>query len=547
MTEITFEKLRLIDPILKSLTDNGYDIPTQIQAEAIPIALAGNDLLAVAPTGTGKTAAFAIPIIQGLVQNNSNQKVRDIKALIVTPTRELAIQIEESFKEYAKYTNLRCLAIFGGVSQRPQEDHLRRGLDVLIATPGRLLDLIQQKKLTLDYLNTLVLDEADRMLDMGFINDVKRIVKACPDKRQTLFFSATMPNEIVKLTENILTKPTRIEVAAKTNRAELITQKVYFVEKSDKRNMIRYLLNDKAITSVIIFTRTKFGADKLSKDLQKLDIKSDALHGDKSQNARQNALANFKSGLVKVLVATDIAARGIDIDDVSHVINYEIPNEPETYIHRIGRTGRAGATGIAISLCDEEEVAYLKDIQFLVGKTIDVVKEHPYLASHNLSTTFKKVPPGQRAKPGGKPDMRNGNRPKPSEANHSGRRDIAAPAPRKARQTDGGSERREDRTASAPRRDDRGSASSAPRRDDRSTNSGAQRRDDRNANAPKRENRGGSAAPRGENRGSSAPRREERAPEADASVSNEGRKQIKLNDKGLIETKFKKRIWGAKR
>ncbi len=555
MTEITFEKLRLIDPILKSLTDNGYNIPTQIQAEAIPIALAGNDLLAVAPTGTGKTAAFAIPIIQALAGKVGNQKVRDIKALILTPTRELAIQIEESCKEYGKYTQIRSLAIFGGVSQRPQEDNLRRGVDILIATPGRLLDLITQKKLSLAYLDVLVLDEADRMLDMGFIHDVKRVVKAVPDKRQTLFFSATMPTEIVKLTESILTKPVRIEVQAKTNRTELIKQQVYFVTKNDKRDMLKYLLNNNPITSAIVFSRTKYGADKLSKELAKWDIKADALHGDKSQNARQNALAAFKSGAVKILVATDIAARGIDVDDVSHVINFDIPNEPETYVHRIGRTGRAGSTGIAISLCDEEEVAYLKDIQILMGKSIDVVKEHPYLAAHNLQTIFKKVPPGQRAKPGGKPDMRNGKRPKPAEANHGGRRDISEPEARKPRQETGAAPRREERSSDRPayrsteRSSDRpasrsGERSSSPSRSgERSSDRSPRTGGDRNASASRSNDRGPRSNDRpSANRSSDSRGSDNRSSEKPAEGSSEGRKQIKLNDRGLIENK-KKKIW----
>lgn len=467
MTEITFEKLNLIAPILKSLNEKGYDIPTQIQGEAIPIALAGNDLLAVAPTGTGKTAAFSIPIIQKLAQAEGKQKVRDIKALILTPTRELAIQIEENFKEYGKFTQVRSLAIFGGVSQKPQEDKLRQGVDVLIATPGRLLDLMTQKKLSLSYLDTLVLDEADRMLDMGFIHDVKRIVNAVPAKRQTLFFSATMPTEIVKLSNSILTSPIRVEVAAKQNRTELITQQLYFVAKGDKRNLVKHLLSDPAITSVIIFTRTKYGADRLSKDLLKMGVRSDAIHGDKSQNARQNALANFKAGIVKVLVATDIAARGIDIDDVSHVINFEIPNEAETYIHRIGRTGRAGMTGIAMSLCDDEEIGWLKDIQYLIGRPIEVVKDHPYHANYSLDMRPKK-----KEIKTGKPDFRHGAKAKPTH----GRKDVAPHASRK----------------------------------------------------PKQEQTG------------------ERTSKAEP-IPAEGRKQIKLNDRGLLENKNKRHVWNKRK
>lgn len=432
MNDITFDKLKLVEPILKALTDSGYNIPTQIQAEAIPQALAENDILAIAPTGTGKTAAFAIPIIQHLHSKATLSKERDIKALIMTPTRELAIQIDESFREYGKYTKVKALAIFGGVSQKPQEDALKRGVDVLIATPGRLLDLITQKKLSLNFIDILVLDEADRMLDMGFIHDVKRIVKLVPQKRQTLFFSATMPTEIAKLSSSILTNPVKIEVAAKENRHEQIEQKVYFVTKDDKRKLLKMLLADPALESAIVFTRTKYGADKLSKELMKWEVKSDALHGDKSQNARQRALANFKSGIIKVLVATDIAARGIDVDDVSHVINYDIPNEPETYIHRIGRTGRAGATGIAISMCDIEEVGYLKDIQILVGKPIAIVKEHPYAASHDLSYTVRKG--NTKESNNVRKDFRGAPKPGAKPDNRHGRKDVQPHSDRKPKQ-----------------------------------------------------------------------------------------------------------------
>ena len=369
---MTFEQLELIEPIQKALTKEGYTIPTPIQAEAIPYVLDGYDLLGCAQTGTGKTAAFSIPIIQNLYNERQHGKVRGIKALILTPTRELAIQIGESFTAYGKYTGVRHTVIFGGVGQKPQTDALERGVDVLIATPGRLLDLINQGFISLKYLDYFVLDEADRMLDMGFIHDIKRILPLLPKKRQSLFFSATMPPEIERLAGTILHEPQKVEVTPASSTVDKIDQSVYFVEKAEKVSLLTHLLKDSSLESVLVFTRTKHGADKVARVLAKANIGAEAIHGNKSQTARQRALTNFKDHTPRVLIATDIAARGIDVDHLSHVINYELPNVPETYVHRIGRTGRAGRSGVAYSFCDAEEVPYLKDIQKLIGKQIPV-------------------------------------------------------------------------------------------------------------------------------------------------------------------------------
>lgn len=369
---MTFEQLELIEPIQKALQQEGYTIPTPIQAEAIPIVLDGYDLLGCAQTGTGKTAAFSIPIIQNLYNERQNGKVRGIKALILTPTRELAIQIGESFTAYGKYAGVKHTVIFGGVGQKPQTDALQRGVDVLIATPGRLLDLTGQGFISLKYLDYFVLDEADRMLDMGFIHDIKRILPLLPKKRQSLFFSATMPPEIERLAGTILHDPQKVEVTPASSTVEKIDQSVYFVEKAEKVSLLTHLLKDSSLESVLVFTRTKHGADKVARVLAKANIGAEAIHGNKSQTARQRALTNFKDHTTRVLIATDIAARGIDVDHLSHVINYELPNVPETYVHRIGRTGRAGRSGVAYSFCDAEEVPYLKDIQRLIGKQIPV-------------------------------------------------------------------------------------------------------------------------------------------------------------------------------
>jgi ATP-dependent RNA helicase RhlE len=380
-----FQDLKIIEPILRALKTEGYTTPTPIQEQAIPILLQQKDLLGCAQTGTGKTAAFAIPILQLLYQDRLQHKEqKTIKAIILTPTRELAIQIDESFAAYGRHTGLKHLVIFGGVSQNPQGDALRRGVDILTATPGRLLDLMNQGFVKLDHIKMLVLDEADRMLDMGFVHDVKKIIAKVPAKRQTLFFSATMPKEIQQLADTILRNPEKVEVTPVSSTADTIQQTLYYVEKSDKRSLLIHLLKDKTIKTALVFTRTKHGADKVVKDLARVGITAEAIHGNKSQNARQRALTNFKNRTTRVLIATDIAARGIDIDELTHVINYEIPNIPETYVHRIGRTGRAGADGIAFSFCDEEEIEYLKDIHKLIGKPIPVTEAHPYPMSPAL-------------------------------------------------------------------------------------------------------------------------------------------------------------------
>lgn len=376
---MTFDDLKLIEPILRALKTEGYTTPTPIQEQAIPIVLQGRDLLGCAQTGTGKTAAFAIPTLQILYNDKLQHKEqKTIKTLILTPTRELAIQINESFAAYGKHTGLKHAVIFGGVSQNPQVDTIRRGVDVLTATPGRLLDLMNQGYIRLDHIKILILDEADRMLDMGFVHDVKKIIAKVPAKRQTLFFSATMPKEIQQLADSILNNPEKIEVTPVSSTADTIQQELYYVEKNDKRSLLAHILKDKDIKTALVFTRTKHGADKVVKDLHKIGVTAEAIHGNKSQNARQRALANFKNRTTRVLIATDIAARGIDIDELTHVINYEIPNIPETYVHRIGRTGRAGANGIALSFCDQEEIAFIKDIHKLIGKEIPLNDAHPY-------------------------------------------------------------------------------------------------------------------------------------------------------------------------
>ena len=377
---MSFQNLNLIKPIQKALETEGYTVPTPIQQQAIPVILQRKDLLGCAQTGTGKTAAFAIPILQLLsAEVTSNKGRKPIRSLILTPTRELAIQIGESFAAYGRHTHLKHTVIFGGVSQFAQTNALKAGVDILIATPGRLLDLMNQRFVDLSGLQIFVLDEADRMLDMGFIHDVKKVITKIPAKRQTLFFSATMPAEIQKLANTILVNPVKVEVTPVSSTADTIEQSVYFVGKSDKKSLLIHILEDKAVTRVLVFTRTKHGADKVVKDLHKAGIKAEAIHGNKSQNARQRALTNFKTSETKVLVATDIASRGIDVDDLSYVINYELPDVPESYVHRIGRTGRAGASGIAFAFCDHDEKENLRDIQKLIGRTIPVVEDHPYV------------------------------------------------------------------------------------------------------------------------------------------------------------------------
>ncbi|MEX2461669.1 MAG: DEAD/DEAH box helicase [Paenibacillaceae bacterium] len=381
---MTFNDLNLIPAILKALVKENYTTPTPIQEQAIPAVLAGRDLLGCAQTGTGKTAAFALPIIQILSEQQSRSTQRRIRSLILTPTRELALQISDNIHAYSQFTDLRCSAIVGGVSQKAQERALNQGADIIIATPGRLIDLINQKHIDLQYVTILVLDEADRMLDMGFIQAVKKIITKMPGKRQTLFFSATMPPEITKMVKSLLVNPVKVEITPVSSTVDRIKQAIYLVDKGNKQNLLNHLLQDNSIASALVFTRTKHGADRVVSQLTKLKISAQAIHGNKSQIARQSALSNFKCGVTRVLVATDIAARGIDIEELSHVINFNLPNIPETYVHRIGRTGRAGLSGIAISFCEIEEIPYLKDIEKLIGKTISEVKDHPY---QMLSTT----------------------------------------------------------------------------------------------------------------------------------------------------------------
>jgi ATP-dependent RNA helicase RhlE len=379
-----FENLDIIKPIQKALQDEGYSKPTPIQAKSIPHLLEGKDLLGCAQTGTGKTAAFAIPILQRVYNEQKNSRgPRTIKAVVLAPTRELAIQIEESFTAYSQYMDIKSLVIFGGVSQNSQTRALREGVDILIATPGRMLDLYSQKFINLSKVKYFVLDEADSMLDMGMIHDVKRIISHLPQVRQNIFFSATMPNEISKLANSIFKDPIKVEVAPVSSTTETVKQSMYFVSKKQKRALLIDLLKDKSIQSVLVFSRTKHGANKITTDLLKVGIEACAIHGNKSQNARQLALSNFKEGKIRVLVATDIAARGIDVDELSHVINYDLPEVAETYVHRIGRTGRAGHTGCAMSFCSMEERGYYKSIEKLINKKIPVIKDHPYEASSN--------------------------------------------------------------------------------------------------------------------------------------------------------------------
>jgi len=385
-----FQSLNIIEPILKSLAEQGYTTPTPIQEQSIPIVLQRKDLLGCAQTGTGKTAAFSIPILQILSENKSQEKKRKIRSLIVTPTRELAIQIGESLQVYGKYTGLTSTVIFGGVNQTRQTTALQNGVDILVATPGRLLDLMNQRYISLKDIEIFVLDEADRMLDMGFIHDVKRLLLALPQRRQSLFFSATMPPEIVKLADTILVNPQKVEVTPVSSTADTIKQFVYFVDRGNKNALLVDVLKDKAIKTCLVFTRTKHVADTVVKMLAEHKIKAEAIHGNKSQNARQAALTNFKAQTTRVLVATDIAARGIDVDNLEFVINYEMPNVAETYVHRIGRTGRAGAKGTAFSFCDAEEKAYLKDIEKLISKRIPIIDEHDYpLMDHNPPKTVQ--------------------------------------------------------------------------------------------------------------------------------------------------------------
>ncbi len=388
---MTFEKLNLIEPILAALKEKNYTTPTPIQQQTIPLILNNHDVLGCAQTGTGKTAAFAIPIIQHIQKMEAGQKGKcTLRALIVTPTRELAIQIDDNIKSYSKHTFVRHAVIFGGVKQHQQVNQLKNGVHVLTATPGRLLDLISQGILSLDTIRLFVLDEADRMLDMGFINDIKKLLKLLPEKRQSLFFSATMPKSIVALSQSILNNPKKVEVNPVSSTAETIQQFVYKTNKKSKPELLLHILENEDIDQVLVFSRTKHGADRIVRNLKKKNISSAAIHGDKAQNQRQKALGDFKEGKIRVLVATDIAARGIDIDKLKYVINYDIPNESESYVHRIGRSGRAGEDGIALSLCEPEELDYLNDIEKLIGQKLKLIHDHPFPQTDQPMTEAEK-------------------------------------------------------------------------------------------------------------------------------------------------------------
>jgi ATP-dependent RNA helicase RhlE len=374
----TFAELTLTEPLMQAVRESGYERPTPIQAQAIPYLLQGRDLLGLAQTGTGKTAAFVLPILQRLMESKKRAAPKSTRVLILTPTRELAVQIRDSLKTYGKHLPIRSTQIFGGVGQNPQVEALRKGIDVVVATPGRLLDLINQGHVKLDSVEVFVLDEGDRMLDMGFIRDIRRITPLLPKQRQTLLFSATMPNDVAALARGLLHDPIRVEVVPQSTTAERIEQRVYFVARGHKRALLSKLLGDPAMSRAIVFTRTKHGANRLAEQLDKDGFVTAAIHGNKSQGARQQALGDFRDGKVKILVATDIAARGIDVDGISHIVNYELPMEPEAYVHRIGRTARAGASGVAFSFCDGEERGLLRDIERVIRAKLPVVEDHPF-------------------------------------------------------------------------------------------------------------------------------------------------------------------------
>lgn len=388
---MTFKDLPLIAPIQSALKDLGYAEPTPIQQAAIPKVLNRKDLIACAQTGTGKTAAFSVPIIQLIQQFECERKQPvTLRGLILTPTRELAIQIEESIRDYGKNTQVKHTVIFGGVKQHKQVERLKKGVHLLVATPGRLLDLISQGYIDLSTVRMFVLDEADRMLDMGFIHDIRKVIQLLPQKRQSLFFSATMPNDIIKLSKTILTNPEKVEVTPVSSTAETVEQYLYYTNRPDKKKLLLHILDQDNIQQVLLFSRTKHGADRIARDLQKQKIQAAAIHGNKSQQQRQKALQQFKDKNIRVLVATDIAARGIDIDYLEHVINYDVPNEAETYVHRIGRSGRAGREGTAISICEPEENSYIRDIEKLTDQKITVVKEHPFPQTDKPMTAAEK-------------------------------------------------------------------------------------------------------------------------------------------------------------
>jgi len=440
-----FDELHLIDPLLRAVKDQGYTEPTPIQEQAIPHVLAERDLIGLAQTGTGKTAAFALPTLQRLTDMTANRHPKahhHTQVLVLAPTRELASQIGDSFKAYGRYTRLYHTVIFGGVSQRNQEKHLRRGVDIIVATPGRLLDLMNQGIVRLDRLKILILDEADRMLDMGFMPDIKRIIEKLPSQRQTLLFSATMPPDIQSLAQTILVDPVQVAVAPESTTLEAIEQRVFFVEKSDKRRLLEHLIDEYGMHRTLVFTRTKHGANRLSQQLSKAKIRSEAIHGNKSQRARETALANFKNGKIQVLVATDIAARGIDVDDISHVVNYDLPNDTESYVHRIGRTGRAGAAGIAFSFCAFDERKYLMDIERLIQMHIPITSEHPYLTEHGIPNPTN-LDGRRRSSQGG--NSKNGSNKRSNNSHRGGRSNNGNGRSQRSRSGEGGSKSRNNR------------------------------------------------------------------------------------------------------
>lgn len=417
----SFAGLDLAQPILRAIADEGYTTPTPIQGKSIPPLLEGRDLLGVAQTGTGKTAAFALPLLHRLSETPRKAQSRKPLALILAPTRELASQINDSLRIYGRHVHLRSCVIFGGTSARPQIQALNRGVHIAVATPGRLLDLMNQGHLRLDAIEVFILDEADRMLDMGFIHDVKKIIAAVPNKRQTLLFSATMPNSVQGLADGLLRDPVRVEITPSATTVEKIDQRVLFVPKDKKRALLGELMNNQDIKRVLIFTRTKHGADRVARHLHQCGVQSDAIHGNKAQNARQRALKSFRSGHIRALVATDIAARGIDVDGVTHVINFDLPNDPESYVHRIGRTARAGATGMAISFCDHDERAYLRDIEKTIRQGVEVIVDHPYHSVEIANDPGTAKRPPERGGFKGKKRSGNGNGPGQRHRQNRGR------------------------------------------------------------------------------------------------------------------------------
>jgi ATP-dependent RNA helicase RhlE len=434
MTQITFKELELLEPLLRAVSEQGYEIPTPIQAQAIPHLIEGRDLLGIAQTGTGKTAAFALPILDFLAGEPKKPEPRRPSVLVLTPTRELASQIGESFGTYGRHTDVRHTVVFGGVGQSPQVRDLKRGVDVLVATPGRLIDLMDQKHIDLRNVEVFVLDEADRMLDMGFIHAVRQVIAKLPSDRQSLLFSATMPPDIVDLTHTILKDPVRVEVTPPATTVERIGQTVMFVEKTDKRKLLFEVLRDASIERVLVFTRTKHGADRVVKYLHRGELKAEAIHGNKSQGQRERALEGFRTGRVQVLVATDIAARGIDVRDITHVINFDLPNIPDSYVHRIGRTARAGRDGTAISFCDIEEREYLKDIEKLIRYKIPVVKDHMYRSTLPIGA---KPPPKKKPEPRGPGKKASGDKTPKPESSSGRRRSPGAQKSRRNRRRSG--------------------------------------------------------------------------------------------------------------